>query len=341
MLTRTLGRLADDIFLKVSGGDSIRADELRSRATGLFLTFVMISYVPLVGVVILLVMNRPTPVDEIATADQLDAVKAYAVQYVDVYLKDPSNSDAIKQFYDGDIPTSALPPGGRALRAASCLPGVFADGYQTYSVLVDAEVPKAAHAAAMVAMKLQVDISADTDNRFRAFTLPHARPARQPGRSVELATQMTVSPDRPVFMTVKGFLGALLTRQGDLAPFVAAGSTLTPEPAGLYATLSVERVQANSEVGAAQDVPQRADDLEVTARAIVQTASGVSMPMDFPLVMSVAGGHWQVDRINDAPGILAPPTSDSAPTGAPSTTSSPTTAAPHTHPGSTQEGNEK
>ena len=103
-------------------------------------------------------------------------------------------------------------------------------------------------------------------------------------------------------MTVKGFLGALLTRQGDLAPFVAAGSTLTPEPEGLYATFSVERVAVNSEVGAAQDVPQRADGLEVTARAIVQTASGVSMPMDFPLLMSVAGGHWQVDRINDAPG---------------------------------------
>lgn len=339
MLTRTLGRLADDIFLKASGGDAIRADELRSRATGLFLSFIMLSYVPLVAAVLLLVMSQPTPVDQIATGDQLTAVEAYAVQYVDVYLKDPSNSDAIKQFYNGEIPTSALAPGGRALRAASCLPGVFTDGYQTYSVLVDAEVPKAAHAAAMVAMKLQVDISADADNRFRAFTLPHARPARQPGRSVELATQMTVSADRPVFMTVKGFLGALLTRQGDLAPFVASGSTLTPEPEGLYATLSVERVAVNSEVGAAQDVPQRADGLEVTARAIVQTASGVSMPMDFPLVMSVAGGHWQVDRINDAPGIVAPPPSDFTPTVAPSTTSSPTSAAPHTYSSSTSEGN--
>lgn len=341
MLTRALGRLSDDIFLKASGGDAIRADELRSRATGLFLSFIMLSYVPLVAAVLFLVMSRPTPVDPIAAGDQLDYVKAYALRYIDVYLKDPSNSDAIKQFYDGDIPTSPLPPGGRALDAASCLPGVSTDGYQTYSVLVDAEVPKAAHAAAMVAMKLQVDISADADNLLRAFTLPHTRPAHQPGRSVELATQMTVSPDRPVFMTVKGFLGALLTRQGDLAPFVAAGSTLTPEPAGLYATLSVERVQVNSEVGAAQDVPQRADGLEVTARVTVQLANGVSMPMDFPLVMSVAGGHWQVDRINDAPGILAPSASDSAPTGAPSTTSSPTTAAPHIYSSSTPEGNEK
>lgn len=339
MLTRALGRLTDDIFLKASGGDAIRADELRSRATGLFLSFMMLSYVPLVAAVLLLVVNRPTSVDQTAAEDQLTAVSAYAVQYVDVYLKDPSNSDAIKAFYTGEVPTSALAPGGRALRAASCLPGVSSDGYQTYSVLVDAEVPKAAHAAAMVAMKLQVDISADADNRFRAFTLPHARPARNPGHSVELATQMTVSPDRPVFTTVRGFLGALLTRQGDLAPFVAAGSTLTPEPEGLYATLSVERVAVNSEAGAAQDVPQHADGLEVTARAIVQTASGVSMPMDFPLVMSVAGGHWQVDRINDAPGIVPPPPSDSAPTDAPSTTSSPTSSVSHNYSSTTTEGN--
>ena len=339
MLTRTFGRLADDIFLKASGGDAIRADELRSRATGLFLSFMMLSYVPLIAAVVMLAMHRPTAVDPVAADDQLTAVKAYAVQYVDVYLKDPANSDAIKQFYAGEVPTSALAPGGRALRAASCLPGVFSDGYQTYSVLVDAEVPKAAHAAAMVAMKLQVDISADADNRFRAFSLPRARPARSPGRSVELATQMTVSPDRPLFMAVRGFLGALLTRQGDLAPFVAAGSPLTPEPEGLFATLSVERVQVNSEAGTAQDVPQLADGLEVTARATVQLASGVSMPMDFPLVMSVAGGHWQVDRLNDAPGIVAPPPSDSAPTSAPSTTPSSTTTAPHTNSSSTPEGN--
>ena len=43
-----------------------------------------------------------------------------------------------------------------------------------------------------------------------------------------------------------------------------------------------------------------ADGVEVTVRATMQTASGVLMPMDFPLVMSVAGGHWQDDRNNDA-----------------------------------------
>ena len=34
MLSRPLQRFLDSIFLRVSGGDTIRADELRMRATG-------------------------------------------------------------------------------------------------------------------------------------------------------------------------------------------------------------------------------------------------------------------------------------------------------------------
>jgi len=308
------------------------------RATGSFLTFIMISYIPLIGAVALLIMTRPHPVNEATERDQLTAIEAYASRYVDTYLKDPSNTAAIKQFYDGDVPASALPAGGRALRAASCLPGVFSDGFQTYSVVVDAEIPKAANAASMVPVKLQVDISADSRNLYRAFTLPHARPDRQRGRSVQLATQALVSEDRPVYKTVSGFLSSMLTGQGELAPYVAAGSTLTAEQPPRFTTMAIERMQTNSEAATAQDVPPKADGVEVTVRAVLQTASGVLMPMDFPLVMSVAGGHWQVDRINDAPSIIAP--TQSGPSGPATTTSTTTTTttAPRSYATNTPEG---
>jgi hypothetical protein len=336
MLTRPLHRFLDSLFLRFSGGDTIRADELRMRATGSFLAFIMTSYVPLMVAVVLLIMNRPQPVDEVIERDQLTAIEAYATRYVDTYLKDPSNTAAIKQFYVGDVPASALPAGGRALRAASCLPGVFNDGFRTYSVVVDAEIPKAANAASMVPVKLQVDISADRRNLYRAFTLPHARPDRQSGRSVQLATQTLVSEDRPVYKTVTGFLSAMLTGQGDLAPYVAAGSRLTAEQPPRFTTMAIEHVQTNSEAATAQDVPPQADGVEVTARAVMQTASGVLMPMDFPLVMSVAGGHWQVDRINDAPSIIAP--TDSGPSADTSTTPTTTTTTPRMYPTSALEG---
>ena len=335
MLSRPLQRFLNSIFLRVSGGDTIRADELRMRATGSFLAFIMISYLPLIATVALLVMNRPQPVNEAAERDQLSAIEAYATRYVDTYLKDPSNSAAIKQFYDGDIPASALPAGGRALRASSALPGVFLDGFQTYSVLVDAEIPKAANSASMVFIRLQVDISADRKNLFRAFTLPHARPDRPSGAPVELATQTLVSEDRPVFKTVSGFLSAMLTGQGDLAPYVAARSGLTAAQPPRFTTMAIERVQTSSDLANAQDVPPKADGIEVTVRAVMQTASGVLMPMDFPLVMSVAGGHWQVDRINDSPSIIAP--TDSGPS-QPSTTRTTTTTTPPMYAPSTPEG---
>ena len=265
----------------------------------------------------------------------MSAIEAYATHYVDTYLKDPSNSAAIKQFYDGDVPASALPAGGRALRASSALPGVFLDGFQTYSVVVDAEIPKAANSASMVFVRLQVDISADRKNLFRAFTLPHARPDRPSGAPVELATQTLVSEDRPVYKTVSGFLSAMLTGQGDLAPYVAAGSGLTAAQPPRFTTMAIERVQTNSDLANAQDVPPKADGIEVTVRAVMQTASGVLMPMDFPLVMSVAGGHWQVDRINDAPSIVAPNDSGSS---QPSTTPTTTTTTPPMYAPSTPEG---
>ncbi len=343
MLSRPLHRLLDSIFLRVSGGDAIRADELRMRATGSFLAFIMVSYIPLVAAVALLMVNRPEPVNVAVERDQLSAIEAYATRYVDTYLKDPSNTAAIKQFYDGDVPASALPAGGRALRASSALPGVYLDGFQTYSVVVDAEIPKAANAtnaASMVFVRLQVDISADHRNYFRAFTLPHARPDRPSGVPVELSTQTLVSEDRPIYNIVSGFLSAMLTGQGDLAPYVASGSGLTASQPPRFTTMEIERIQTNNDLANSQNVPPKADGVEVTVRAVMQTASGVLMPMDFPLVMSVAGGHWQVDRINDAPSILTPNDPESpqqSSTTVPTTTS--TTTPPQYSPSTTPEGN--
>ncbi|MFV8227431.1 hypothetical protein [Mycolicibacterium fortuitum] len=340
MLTHPLRNLLDWAFLRLSGGDAIRADELRARVTASFLAFMMASYLPLAGAVLLLVVHRPQPVDENAARDQMTMVEDYSMRYVNTYLKDPSNTAAIKEFYDGDVPASALPPGGRALWAASALPGVMVDGFRTYSVIVTAEIPKAANSASMVPIKLQTYISADTTNRLRAVALPFNRADRPSGKPVELATSLLVSEDRPVYSTVSGFLSAMLTGVGDITPYVAYGSSLTASKPPRFTTLSIERVQTNSELATAQSVPPKASDIEVNIRAIGQTPSGVLMPMDFPLVMSVAAGHWQVDRINDSPSILTPNDSDSdSSTTTPTTTSTPATTAPGFTSSTTSEGN--
>lgn len=340
MLTHPLRNLLDWLFLRLSGGDGIRADELRARATASFLAFMMASYLPLAGAVALLVIHRPQPVDQDQARDQITMVEDYSMRYVNTYLKDPTNTAAIKEFYDGEVPASALPPGGRALWAASALPGVVVDGFRTYSVIVTAEIPKAANSASMVPIKLQTYVSADTNNRLRAVALPFTRPDRPAGKSVELSTSMLVSEDRPVYSTVTGFLSAMLTGVGDITPYIAYGSSLAASNPPQFTTLSIERVETNSELATAQTVPPKATDIEVNVRAVAQTPSGVLMPQDFPLVMSVAAGHWQVDRINDAPSIVAPNDSDSeSPTTTPPTTSTTATTAPGFAPSNASEGN--
>ncbi len=308
-MNRSAAHITDRMYLRLGGGDSIAADALRSRVNGALLRLVMLTYIPLFAAVGLLYLHRPAALDLDGHSDQRTAVEAYAARYVDTYLKDPSNPAAIKQFYAGDIPASAIPPGGHALRASSALPGGVSEGFQTWSVVVDAEIPKAANSVSMLPVVFQVYLTIDhrnDRNLFRALALPMARPDRPAGEPVELATQTLIAQGMPVFNTVYGFLNALLIGQGDLAPFVAAGSTLRAASPPRFTAMQIERVQTNSDLATAQDVPPKAHGVEVTVRAVMQTPSGVLLPMDFPLLMSVAAGHWQVDRINDNPSIIPP-----------------------------------
>ncbi|MBO0882426.1 MAG: hypothetical protein J2P17_19260, partial [Mycobacterium sp.] len=310
MLTHSLQRLLHSIFLKFSGGDSIRADALRARFIGVLMSIILVTYIPLLLVVVYLFFHRQTPANTAAQQDQETAVKAYAVRYLNAYLSNPSNSDAIKQFYDGNIPQadagSSLTPGGHATSVSSALPGRFTGGIQTWSVVVDCQLPKAAHSAATVYMPLQVDISIDSHGLFRSFTLPHPRPERPSGEAVQLATETSVAEGLPVYNTVRGFLNAMLIGHTDIAPYVAAGSTLKAAQHSSFAALHIERMTANSDLAAGQDVPPKADGVEITVDASVVSGSGVPMPMQFPLAVSVAAGHWQVDRINDSPSITVP-----------------------------------
>ncbi|WGI35983.1 hypothetical protein QDT91_28675 (plasmid) [Mycolicibacterium aubagnense] len=335
MLTGSINGLFESLLLRFSGNDPIRADDLRSRIIRIFVTLIAVTYVPLLAVVALMFVSTSGASD---TADQVDektAVSDYAFRFVDAYLRNPSSSASLREFYDGDITATALPAGGRALNIARALPGLNNDGFRTWTVTIDAEFPKEARATNMVHIPLQVDIAVDRLNRFRAFTLPHLHRDRPPGQPVEIATQAAVSEDRPVYKTVKGFLNSYLVGQGpcrcqpgDTTPFIASGSTLKAPQNPDFVDMTVERVHANSDLAVAQDVPPKADGVEVTARVTVKTKSGVQLPMDFPLVMSVASGHWQVDQINDTPGFVPPSDSSTETTSEPTPTTPTTTLQP-------------
>lgn len=317
MLRRSGPSLVDRLLLRVSGNDPIRADELKSRLTRQLLGFVLSSYIPLIVVVGFLATHRPAPVNIAAQADRKTAVEAFATEFIDAYLQGPFNSEVMNNYCVSEIPTpragtveqisQIVPPGGRALHVSSALPGPATNGFQTWSVIVNAEIPKAANASAMVPIRFQVNIAIDRNGYFCVTMLPNKRFERPSGKPVELVAQTQVADDRPLYQVVKGFLSAMLTGQGDITPYVSAQSNMRSTPGSTsFATMSITKVLANSEAATAQDVPPKSGPVEVTANVIVETASGIPMPMQFPLLMSVASGHWQVDAINDSPSINVP-----------------------------------
>lgn len=329
-MSRSTG-LSERLYLRLTKGDAMAADALRARVQGGLLKLMMATYIPLMMAVGVLFLTRPHTVDTLVQSDHLLSIESYAVRYVNAYLKNPSDRTAIKEFYNGEVPASAVPVGGRALRASSVMPGAVTDGFQTWSVVVDGEIPKASGSTVMVPLSMQVSISIDRNNLFRAFTLPATRPGRPVGAPVELATQTVVAAEWPVYKTVSGFLDAMLvihSQPVDLSPFIAAGSMLRPLNPARFVAMQVVSVRTNSDLANTQNVPPKADGIEVIARVQLQTASGVVLPMDYPLLMSVAAGRWQVDQINDNPSIVPPSESDSS---VPSQTeSAPATANPST-----------
>lgn len=308
--------LTNAALLKFSGGDPIAADELKTGIVGRLHNFVLLSYIPLIASVGYLFANRPEPVSIVDQADRQTAVEAFAGRFVDAYLQGPFNAATMSEFCISEIPTPTpkgeergeeiLAPGGRSIRVSSARPGAFTDGYETWSVIVDASVPKRANSSDAVEIPLQVNLSIDRDNRFCAMMLPNKRFDRPAGTPAELVAQIQIADDRPLYNVVKGFLSAMLTGQGDIVPYVSSGSQMNAVNDAPYATMRIDKILANSDAAAAQDVPPKAERVEVNAKVIVQTASGIPLPMEFPLVMSVASGHWQVDAINDSPSIEAP-----------------------------------
>lgn len=325
MLTNSIGRLIDSLFLKLGRGDAIRADSIRSASISTLMHFMLLTYIPLFAAVTLLVLYQigHSGPDNRAQANDIETgVKAFAVKCLNRFLADPTSADT-RACFSANISVPAQPkvqgiplsPGGHAIQASSALPNKAIGQFDTWSVLVDCELPKAANSATMLDAPMQVDVAIDPNSLMTMYTLPHPVRIRPSGQSVELATQTTVAPGRLVYTTAQGFLDAYLVGSGELAPFVAAGSPLlNVAKIPPFVSVKITSVLANSELANAADVPPKADGIEVTVRGTVLTPNGVSLPMEEPLIMSVAAGHWQVERINDSPTFVPPSDSTSATT---------------------------
>lgn len=326
-ITHRVGGLLDWVYLRAAKNDPLRADELRTEWTGKWLKIVLAGFPVLaviVAVLFIIVASRGEDSDE-----ERKAVEAYSMRYLNTYLKDPNNPAAVRQFYCGDdFPAVAIPAGGRAVAVNSALPGktssTKAGVFRTWSVIVDTEIPKAANSTSTFYVPMRILVSVDPNNLLCGVTLPGPSTERKSGTPVQLASTIEITSDRPLYSTVQNFLTASLTGKGDLAPYVAEGSRFRRPESPRFLDVTITSVRASSDLASGQNVPAKADGIEVSVRGYAQLASGVNLPIDELLVLSVAAGHWQVEQLNDAPNVLAP--SDSSPsTTATTTSTSPTT----------------
>lgn len=345
----TINRWIDAAFLKLAKNDPYQADLMRENWSRKYDSAIRWSFIPLALIVLLRGGANSDAINTSTQQDQNTAIQAYAMRFVDAYLKGPSNTVVLRDYCikdvsitnNGETQDSPIPPGGHSTGASSALPSRNVNGFQTWSVVVDTQIPKASQSSDTFYLPLQVDISIDRAGLFCAFTLPHSRTERPAGTPVELDASFSVTAG-PLYDTVNGFLTAMLTGQGLIGPFVADGANLHAAKPPRFVSVSIQQVRANSELAMAQNVPPKADGVEVTARVTAQLTNGVLMPMDYPLSMSVAAGHWQVNSINDSPNVLTPqgdselqsPTSSTA-----TTTTTRTKAAPAASNASPTEGN--
>ncbi|WP_255786153.1 conjugal transfer protein [Mycobacteroides abscessus] len=340
-------RWIDAGFLKLAKGDPYQADLIREKWSRQYDSAIRWAFIPLVLTVLLRGGASADVGNASVQQDQNTAIKAFATRFIDSYLKGPTNPDLLHDYCikdvalsnNGEMKDSPVPPGGHSTGASSALPGKTVNGFQTWSVVVDTQIPKASQSLDTFYLPLQVDISIDRSGLFCAFTLPHSRTERPPGKPVELDASFSVTTG-PLYDTVNGFLTAMLTGQGLIGPFIADGSNIRAANPPRFVSVSIQNVRANSDLAMAQNVPPKADGIEVNARITAQLTNGVLMPMDYPLSMSVAAGHWQVNAINDSPNVLTPEGDPDlqSPTPATATTTTKAKAAPPASNASPQEG---
>jgi hypothetical protein len=315
-----------NLYERMAKGDPLREIELRATGARWGQRAIAVCAVTaFVYVAFHVVFTRPAPpIDQFAVTDEQTAVEEFACRFVATFLElTPATKDLLTPFWDGDINPPAVPMTVRSTQPFSILPAQSLPHVRVWSVIVDTAVANQVDSTQSTHLMVQAAIAVNSDYTMRAVSRPAVRPAREPGVAPQISVTVQAGADTPVFATVSGFLSALLVGQGSLDRYVAAGSTLTPITPPPMINVAVDKLVVPDPSVAADTVPTHPMTARVVATATVDTAAGNRLELDYPLVLSVSAGRWQVDRIDDAP-----PVDDIAPTDKKPTTSAPSTTTP-------------
>lgn len=182
----------------------------------------------------------------------------------------------------------------------------------------------AAGAQSFFAVPVLVDAAGAAALTLPARTNPPASPDAQLGPAQGLTS---VTPEDPVYQTVNGYLAAFLAGQGELDRWVAPGVSATPVQPRPCRTVKLDDVRT-----AVDDVPtpdRNGLQLAVIATATCRTTATTSTVSQYPLILQVRDGRWEVAA--DNPGLATSPEAASSSSTTPPPLTS-TTASPSDQP---------
>lgn len=154
-----------------------------------------------------------------------------------------------------------------------------------------------------------------------ALTLPaRTNPPAAPDAGIAPAQGLTsVTTEDPVYQTVAGYLAAYLAAGGELDRWVAPGVSVEPVQPRPCRTVKLDDVRASVDEVPAPD--RNGMQLAVIATATCRAAAGTPTVLQYPLVLQVRDGRWEVAAGN--PGLVTSP-DPTASTAAPAPPAGPT-----------------
>lgn len=262
-------------------------------------------------------------VDQGRIDDELQA-QEFAVRTVSIWLRADSSQTELVQALLPRLGYSTLPTQGMEV-ADAMVAGSELSEDGVWSVTVAATVKDSRQTSRrFFVLPVQVRGGAAV-----AVAMPAEVPATLISQLPELDYPVEVGRTSPLQVTSTEFLGAYLAGQGDVARFVSPEVTIpavTPAP---FTAVEVTKVLAHSSVG---EVPREGAELDVLVTAEASAGEQEHVEVQYPLLMRVRDGRWEVAAIRVAPllsssapdGSSAPPVQSATPSSVSSGSASPT-----------------
>lgn len=254
---------------------------------------------------------RPAPVVASAPetskgelSPQVQAAGGYAVGFVGAWLSATKDSPGeLGAYIDlaGMRQLSSTAWEYRDLTTVSVTP---VDGTEFINVVVAANVKELevsesddASSTSWPRRYFQVVVAMAEDS-LRVVGLPAQVSAPVVGDPVQLVYTQIVASSDSVAGTVSAFLGAYLAGSGDLARYVAPGTSLTPITPAPYVLVDVQEVRADVAPAAS---PVDGDTLKVLATVSLLSPLDQQITSTYTLTLTARASRWEISAIDLAP----------------------------------------